>query len=65
MNFIQAIWYRSNYDEKNMKIQRKKKEQWTIQTAYFTGLPVFDILSSCWREGAMMSIRPAHCRQSI
>lgn len=65
MDFIQAICYKSNYDEKNMKIKRKKKEQWAIQTAYFIGLPVFGILSSCWREGTRMSIRPTHCRQTI
>jgi len=29
------------------KKNNKKKEQRTIQTAYFIGLPVFGILSSC------------------
>lgn len=62
--FIQATWNKSTCDEKNMKI-RKNKEKSAMQTADFTGLSVFGILSSCWREGAMMSIRPAYCRQSI
>lgn len=34
MNFIQAIWYRSNYDENNMKIKEKRKnnEQFRLLT---------------------------------